>query len=45
MTSDERAAEIERLEQMLSASKAAGPGYAARIKEIEAKLKELVDGG
>lgn len=41
MTNEERAAEIDRLKEMLAASEKAGPGYAKRIEAIKARLKEL----
>lgn len=41
MTEEERAAEIERLQQLLESSKRAGPGYVKRIEAIKAKLAEL----
>ncbi len=41
MTDDERAAEIDRLKDMLRASERAGPGYARRIEAIKEKLREL----
>ncbi len=41
MTDEERAAEIERLQGLLSASQQAGAGYAKRIEAIKARLAEL----
>lgn len=41
MTDDERAAEIERLKAILSASERAGPGYKQRVEKIKARLSEL----
>ncbi len=44
MSPEERAAEIERLEAKLAASRAQGSGYGDRIKAIEARLAELRNG-
>lgn len=41
MTPEERAAEIERLNRILSASQQAGAGYAKRIEAIKARIAEL----
>lgn len=41
MTEDERAAEIERLKAVLSASERAGPGYAKRVEAIKRRIAEL----
>ena len=42
MNNDEREAEIERLQAKLDASRGQ-PGYADRVKAIEARIAELRD--
>jgi len=41
MTDEERAAEIDRLKAMLSASERGGPGFKQRIEKIKARIAEL----
>jgi len=41
MTDDERAAELERLKALLSASERAGSGYARRVDAIKARIAEF----